>query len=291
MRFKKFPRVKISNFAGVITGVLFLVLVIAFAANDPLAFVNIPGLLVVLGGTITAMLVSYSYQDVLDSVKQARVLKEPMALDLTIEANQILHFSQLWFRHQYAQIDSDLEKLDEGFLQKGLQMVRDRQSSEDVVSLLNWNISQVRAKESKVINIFRSMARFAPAFGLVGSVIGLVNLLQSVGHEGLQAVSSGMGLALVTTFYGLLLANLLFKPVATKLEQRCNLKVIQLTMIAEGISLIQQKRTPAAIRDVLMGFIQGFEPVRESSQKAPNVVKDLTVKKPRKKSMLMKFGV
>lgn len=246
---------KFSNFLGVIAGILFLILAVGLSADDPLAFINLPGLLIVFGGTITAMLVSFPYSEILAALKQGRIVAEPLDRDFTKEANQILHFATLWFRKQFGMIDRDLEKLDNQFLKKGLQMVRDKQSHDDIMALLNWSISQIRAKESAVINIYRSMATFAPAFGMVGSLVGLVNMLQTIETGNLTAVSSDMGIALVTTFYGLLLANLVFKPIATKLEQRRHLKIIQLTMMAEGVALIQQQRTPSAIRDVLMSFM------------------------------------
>jgi len=248
---------KFSNFAGVITGVLFLVVAIGFSANDPMAFVNVPGLLIVVGGTLTAILVSYPLKQVLPALKQAKVVTEGQKINPEQDINRILHFASLWFRQRFSQIDNELEKLDDQFMKRGLQMVRDRESHEDIMALLNWKISQVRSKETSVINLYRSMATFAPAFGMVGSLVGLVNMLQEMETGGMAAVTSDMAIALVTTFYGLLLANLIFKPIATKLEQRRNQRVIQLTMMAEGIALIHQQRTPSAIRDILSGFAFG----------------------------------
>jgi len=247
----------VSNFVGVITGVLFLLLAIGFSADNPAAFINLPGLLIVVGGTLTAILVSFPAKDAIAALRQARVVTEPLTLNLQEDVGKILYFSRLWFRNQFTQVDTELEKLDDPFMQRGLQMVRDKQPLEDVMALLNWKISQYRAKESGVISIFRSMATFAPAFGMVGSLVGLVNMLQQVEHGSLNAMTSDMAIALVTTFYGLLLANLVFKPIATKLEQRRNLKLVQLSMIAEGIALIHQNRTPSTIRDTLLSFMQG----------------------------------
>jgi len=247
----------VSNFIGVIIGVLFLILAIGFSADDPAAFINLPGMLIVIGGTLTAILVSFPVKDALAALKQARVVTEPLTLNLQEDVSRLLYFSRLWFRNQYAQIDVALEKLDDPFMQKGLQMVRDKQPLEDIMALLNWKISQYHSKESGVINIFKSMATFAPAFGMVGSLVGLVNMLQEVEQGSLSAMTSDMAIALVTTFYGLLLANLAFKPIATKLEQRRNLKLVQLSMIAEGIALIHQSRTPSSIRDTLQSFMQG----------------------------------
>ena len=89
------------------------------------------------------------------------------------------------------------------------------------------------------------------------SAVRPASMLSDMETGGLTSVTSDMAIALVTTFYGLLLANLVFKPIATKLEQRRNQRVIQLTMMAEGVALIQQQRTPSAIRDILMSYTQG----------------------------------
>ncbi len=263
-----------SNFIGVITGVLFLALAIGFASDNPAAFVNVPGLLIVVGGTLTAIMISFPLQDTIAALKQGRVLTEPLSLNMHEDVASIMVFAKLWFRNQYQQIDAELEKLDDPFMQRGLQMVRDKQPAEDVMAMLNWKISQYRSKETGVINIFRSMATFAPAFGMVGSLVGLVNMLQGVEAGAIGTMTSDMAIALVTTFYGLLLANLLFKPIATKLEQRRNLKTIQMSMIAEGVALIQQHRTPSAIQDTLMGFIQGqYRQASQGSLSRPVVAK------------------
>ena len=246
-----------SNLVGVITGCLFLVLAIGFASDNPATFINLPGLLIVLGGTLTAILVSFPYRDALAAFKQIKVITEPLHASLQDDIAHIMKFAKLWFRNQYNQIDSELERMDDTFMQKGLQMVRDKQPPEDVMALLHWKISQYRAKETAVINVFRSMATFAPAFGMVGSLVGLVNMLHEVEGGAIAGMTADMAIALVTTFYGLLLANLVFKPVATKLEQRRNLKTMQLSMIAEGIAMIQQHRTPSAIQDTLMSYVQG----------------------------------
>lgn len=247
---------KLSNSAGILIGLSFMVLALGFAADNPAAFVNLPGLLIVVGGTFTAIFVSFPVRDAIAAFKQARVLTEPLELDLEQDIQRLVGFAKLWFRNQYQQIDAQLETLEDPFTQRGLQMVRDRQPYEDVMAILNWKISQYRARETAVINIFRSMGTFAPAFGMVGSLVGLVNMLQGVNGADLSGMTADMAIALITTFYGLLLANLLFKPIATKLEQRRNLKTIQLSMIAEGIAMLHQQRTPSAIQDTLYGFIQ-----------------------------------
>jgi len=247
---------KLYHSAGLLIGLAFLAFAIGFAADNPAAFINLPGLLIVVGGTFTAIFVSFPVKDAIAAFKQARVLTEPLELNLDKDINKLVGLSKLWFRNQYQHIDLEIERTEDPFMRKGLQMVRDRQPYEDVMAILNWKLSQYRSRETGVINIFRSMGTFAPAFGMVGSLVGLVNMLQGVDGGEIGAMTGDMAIALITTFYGLLLSNLVFKPIATKLEQRRNLRTIQLSMIAEGIAMIQQGRTPSAIMDTLNTFVQ-----------------------------------
>lgn len=262
----------LSNFVGVITGILFLALAIGFSANDPLAFINLPGLLIVIGGTVTAILVSFSTKEAIAAMKQAKVVMENNEVHLQKDAARLISFSRLWFRKQYRQIDTEIENLDDPFMQRGLQMIRDKHSLDDILAALNWKISQQRAKETGVISVFKSMATFAPAFGMVGSLIGLVNMLQGLEQSAIASVTSDMAIALVTTFYGLLLANLVFKPIATKLEQRRHIRTVRLTMIAEGVAMIYQNRTPSSLQEFLLGFMeeQGDSTVESILKKIAN---------------------
>jgi len=269
---------KLSNLTGVLIGSVFLVAAIGFAADNPAAFLNIPGLLIVVGGTLTAIFVSFPLKEAIKAFKQARVLTEPLELDLDKDIHRLVEFSKLSFRKQYPQMDQALEKLDDRFMQRGLQMVRDHQPYDDTMAMLNWKIGQYRARETNVINIFRSMATFAPAFGMVGSLVGLVNMLQGVDAASLSQMTADMAIALITTFYGLLFANLLFKPIATKLEQRRNLKTVQLSLIAEGISLLHQNRTPSAVRDTLYSFWQEQQTQEAAPKKAIPLMQKLGVK-------------
>ncbi len=247
---------KLSNFIGVVAGILFLSLAIGFASDNPAAFVNVPGLLIVLGGTVTAILVSFPLKQTLNAMKQARVITQPLESHSQEQVARLMLFSKLWFRNQFKQIDQEIERLNDTYMQRGLQMVRDKQAPDDVSAVLSWKISQYRARENEVINLFRSMATFAPAFGMVGSLVGLVNMLQQVEGGAVSAMTADMAIALVTTFYGLLLANLVFKPIASKLEQRRNMRTMELTMIAEGIAMIQEHRTPSAIYETLLSYLQ-----------------------------------
>jgi len=103
------------------------------------------------------------------------------------------------------------------------------------------------------------MGSYAPAFGMLGTLIGLVNMLFSMSDGGFDTIGLNMAVALITTFYGLILANLLFKPIATKLEDRTEQRVRTLGMALEAVNLISQQRTPSYIRETLYSFLADYD--------------------------------
>src|SRR5690606_13908396 len=107
--------------------------------------------------------------------------------------------------------------------------------------------------------MFRVLAGFAPAFGMLGTVVGLVNLMSVMGDGDVAAIGQQMAIALMTTLYGILLANLLFKPVAVKLERRTEQRLVVMNMVLQGISLMCEKRGPAMVRETLKSFMMHYE--------------------------------
>lgn len=103
--------------------------------------------------------------------------------------------------------------------------------------------------------MFRTMALYAPAFGMVGTLIGLVNMLAVIDLGDLSLVGEHMAVALLSTFYGIVLANLVFKPIAVKLERRTEDRLITMNMIMEGVSLLSRRQAPAFIEATLNSFV------------------------------------
>merc|ERR1712098_693853 len=102
--------------------------------------------------------------------------------------------------------------------------------------MLRWRIARLKAREHAEAQIFRTMATYAPAFGMIGTLVGLVNMLEVMDAGDLEVIGPRMAVALLTTFYGILLANLVFKPIAVKLERRTEERLITMNIVLEGIS-------------------------------------------------------
>lgn len=152
-------------------------------------------------------------------------------------------------------VEETLQRVSNPFLRNGVQLVIDNVPEQDILDLLQWRIARMKAREHAEAQLFRVMAGFAPAFGMLGTLVGLVNLLFLLGDGDMTAIGRQMALALMTTFYGVLLANLVFKPVAVKLERRTEQRLVLMNTILQGISMMSQKRSPSLLRETLNSFV------------------------------------
>src|SRR5690606_3773082 len=129
----------------------------------------------------------------------------------------------------------------------------------DIIDLLQWRIARLRARENAEAQLFRAMASYAPAFGMIGTLVGLINLMFMLGSGDMELIGRSLAVALMTTFYGILLANLLLKPVAVKLERRTEQRVALMNLVLQGISMMCQKRSPTLMRETLNSFMAEYQ--------------------------------
>lgn len=244
-----------STALGILLTALLSVFILVFAANDPLAFINLPGLLIVVIGTFAAVCLSYPLRDIKQGIKAVKRILFYESLDPRQDADEITRVAQLWFNKDMLGVENIIDSINNYYLKIGFQLVIDNTPVDDIITLLKWRITRLRAKEQAEANIFHSMANFAPAFGMVGTLISLINMLQIIGQKDIAVIGFNMGVALITTFYGLMFANLVFNPIALKLERRTEQRIMIMSMVMEGITLIAERRTPSFIRETLYSFL------------------------------------
>jgi chemotaxis protein MotA len=162
-------------------------------------------------------------------------------------------------QYKVSKIEDQLDKVTNPFLRTGIQLVIDGATIEDITSLLQWRIARLQAQEQAITEIFHNMASFAPAFGMFGTLIGLVNMLFSIESGNLSQIAHHMSVALMTTLYGIVLANLIFKPIALKLERRTEKRVMLMNMALEGVLLLKEQRSPSIVRQTLLSFTADYE--------------------------------
>ncbi|MCK5831004.1 MAG: MotA/TolQ/ExbB proton channel family protein [Methylococcales bacterium] len=248
-----------STALGLIFSIMLVLFIILYAANDPSTFLNLSGFTIVISGTISAAFLSYPLRDIKQGVKSIKLIFLYESLNPQKEADEITAVAKMWFQRDSVAIENVIDTINNPYLKTGFQLIVDKTPVDDILALLKWRIARLRAKERAESNIFYSLASYAPAFGMLGTLVGLINMLQIIEIRDISAITSNMAVALITTFYGLLLANLIFNPIAVKLERRTEQRVMIMSMVMEGITLIADRRTPSFVRETLNSFIANHE--------------------------------
>ncbi len=249
----------IATFIGIVLGLLLVFGTIYTEAGTLDYFINYSGLAIVLGGTLAATLVSYPIKDVFSVFKNLFLVlkREPPRLQIFIK--QVLYLVKMSKAEPAKDLEKEIPYIGNLFLKDAVQMLADGYAVNEISDILEERINYKQESEFAESEIFRTMAKFSPAFGMVGTLIGLILLLVNLSAVGLDNLGTGMALALVTTFYGVLLANLVFKPFAIKLERRTKEQILMMNMIKESIIMIAEKWTPSMVEDYLYSFVKPAE--------------------------------
>lgn len=248
-----------STLIGMVVGLAVLASVLFWSATDPSLFLNLPGLAIVVGGTLAATFISFPLSEVLRVFRLFGTVLRNEKLYTQHDIDELVQISRLWMRGDLKAVEKELDRVDNPFLRAGVQMVVDMTPEEDILDFMQWRIARLKAREHAEAQLFRVMSGFAPAFGMIGTLVGLINLMYVLGDGDMQVIGTQLAVALMTTFYGILLANLLFKPVAVKLERRTEQRVILMTMVMQGISMMYKKRSPSLMRETLKSFVQSYD--------------------------------
>src|SRR5690554_4289226 len=244
-----------SSLIGIVASIGLLAIVLFFSAEDPLLFIDLPGLGIVLVGTAAATFIAYPLREVVRVFGLIRAIVRNERLYIEKDLEDLVEISRIWMQGDIRAVEETLQRVSNPFLRNGVQLVIDNVPEQDILDLMQWRIARMKAREHAEAQLFRVMAGFAPAFGMLGTLVGLVNLLFLLGDGDMTAIGRQMALALMTTFYGVLLANLLFKPVAVKLERRTEQRLVLMNTVLQGISMMSQKRSPSLLRETLNAFV------------------------------------
>ena len=217
-------------------------------------FINVPSLMITFGGTICATLINYPLKQFLGVWNIARkVMMEP-AENTTGIISQFVSLAQKAKREGFLSLESDIKKIDNDFMKRGVQLVVDGQDAEFIRGLLETEVAFVQERHKVGQEIFIALGTYAPAFGLIGTVIGLILMLANLQDQ--SQIASGMAVALLTTFYGAMAAYLLFNPIAGKLKRRSEEEVLVKQVIIRGVLLLQSGTTPSIIEGNLQAYLE-----------------------------------
>ncbi len=242
----------IGTVIGIVTGIS-LILYGIMSGGTIMTFVSVPSIMIVFGGAIGSTLIHFSLPDVLNISKlPIKVFRtQPIKVHETIES--IVGFAETTRREGLLALDSQSETIEDDFLKKGILLIVDGSSPEFVKSFMETELMYLESRNQTGINLFSKIAEYAPAYGMIGTVIGLVQMLKNLDDP--SAIGPGMAVALITTFYGALMANLFFLPVAGKLSERNDEEMLVREIMMEGVLSIQAGDNPRVIREKLNAFL------------------------------------
>jgi chemotaxis protein MotA len=245
----------IASFIGIVSGISLIVSAI-FLGGDIHNFINIPGLMIVGGGTLATTLLTFQFRDVFAAFKAAYFVFSKEKEDPNQAVATMIQLCHISRRQGILELSKI--KTDSGFLKKACGLIADGSSSDVIRNALITEIESLKMRHFIVQDVFRKMGTYSPAFGMLGTLIGLVQMLSHLQEP--SHIGPAMATALLTTFYGSLLSTLFFLPIAGKLKARTVLEVINLEIMLEGSISILDNNNPLILYEKLSSFISARLP-------------------------------
>ncbi|WP_029407122.1 motility protein A [Thiomicrorhabdus sp. Milos-T2] len=242
-----------STLIGLVAGITIVLIAMAMGSSISM-FVNLPGLMIVVGGTIAATMIRYSMADSFRAIG--------MSFSVLKVSSEVKDF------HELVDITEDLLRLVRGkgvlamesyelnnqFYSSGVKMLVDGYSLEMVKQTLKEKNKLLVEKAETSAGVFRSIGDAAPAFGMIGTLVGLIQMLSNLSDP--AAIGPSMAVAMLTTLYGAMIANLMALPIADKIESWAQNESDRELLIIEAIDSIGQGHNPAVMRDLLAPYLQ-----------------------------------
>jgi chemotaxis protein MotA len=230
-----------------------LVLGAIFMGSGLNVFINIPSLCIVVGGTIGVTLVAYPLKDFLSVIKVVQKAIFTKNISATELVSKFTDFANKTRKEGILALESEIKELSDEFFKKGVQLSIDGLEPQQIRNILDTEIEFVRDRHKLGADLFTSMGTFAPAMGMIGTLIGLVQMLQSMDDP--STIGPAMAVALLTTFYGSLMANICCMPIAGKLKTRSKEEMLTKEMTIQGIISLSNGDNPRILEQKLLAFL------------------------------------
>lgn len=261
---------------GIVAG-LSLVLTAIVSRGSLGIFYDPASLMITIGGSFSALLIRFQMEQirmVLTVTKNAFFTEVAGVGDII---TQFVGLGQKARREGLLSLEEDIEDMTDPFMQKGMQMVVDGMDSSMIKDIMYIELDSLESRHRLGRDMFKFWGALAPSFGMVGTLIGLILML--VNLDDVEKIGPGMAVALLTTFYGALLANLVFIPIAGKLEMRSEAEVAVKEAVMEGVLSIQAGMNPRILQEKMKAFMspKEKESLEQTGREASSGTKEVLV--------------
>lgn len=254
----------LATLIGLLGALLIIAASVLFGGSAP-TFFNVPSVLIVFGGTMMATLIKFPLAHFLGAFKiamKAFFHKEEDPLDVIGESVELASIA----RKQGILALEDVE-VKNTFLKRGIQLLADGQEPEFVNKVLSRDTTLTISRHERSEAIFRAIGDVAPAMGMIGTLIGLIQMLSNMDDP--RKIGPAMAVALLTTLYGAIIANVIAIPIADKLAHRSNEERLNRSLVIEGIACIQEGMNPKVMEELLRTYLSPSQRAKPFSKPAP----------------------
>ncbi len=242
----------IATLAGLVLAML-LVFVPIILSGQLAAFIDVGSMLIVVGGSIAATLASFPLKEFLGIGKVIKICIFAPKLDVVSKIDILIDLGEKARREGILALERELKGIDDEFMQKSIQLAVDGNEVEVIENVMGTEIEYMSERHKSGKALFDQLGFYAPAFGMIGTLVGLIQMLQALDDP--SNIGAGMAIALITTFYGSLIANAIALPLSAKLDVRSKEEILMKNLILVGILSIQSGDNPRVLRDKLETFI------------------------------------
>ncbi len=216
-------------------------------------FINVPALMIVMGGTLGATMINYPLRDVFGVFKVVKKTIFTKKISTSELIRGFMGFAKKSRKEGILALESDMKNVRDEFLKKGIQLSIDGLEPQEIQDILETEVGFIRTRHQLGAEVFTTMGTYAPALGMIGTLIGLVQMLQTLDDPG--SIGPAMAVALLTTFYGSIMANIMCLPLAGKLRARSKEEVLAREMTIRGIISLSNGDNPRILGQKLLAFL------------------------------------
>lgn len=253
-----------ATLIGFLVGALSLI--ISILLGGPLTtFWDLPSVFVVVGGTIASLMINFSMKEVMSVLKVIKNVFFEKEESLVKVIDLLVSLAEKARREGILAIEKALDEVDDPYLKGGLRLAVDGSEPDVIKDSMEIELDNMEKRHKKGQKIVDATATFGPAYGMIGTLIGLINMLKTL--EDPSTIGAGMAVALITTFYGAVIANFLCLPLKGKLESNSAREITKKELIIEGVIGIQGGDNPRMLRSKLETYLAPEERSKEESKK------------------------
>ena len=245
----------IASLVGLILGMVMVVFgILSSGGNIVEDFMDLPSVIITIGGSLAGTLASHKLADFISGLKGIGLaMKEPSVGDASEVISNIINLSNISRKEGLLALEEATHDMDDEFLKKGINLVVDGTDPDLVRGILETDLINLEARHKKVIGFWEKWAELGPAWGMIGTLIGLVHMLKNLTDS--SSIGPNMAVALLTTLYGSLIANWLAGPTAAKLKVNNDMEIMMREITVEGLLSIQAGENPRVIEEKLKSFL------------------------------------